>query len=315
MDIEFHYWITGMIAQAAGFPDDQARIIAYSSQYVDDNTLYLHVRDRSSGEVFHNEISQTLDIGKPQEELMAIWPAFHFVPGDPNSAECQRKDGLRHVMNTTPGSPNVCDLLGAAFEASDCRLYRIGIATHAFADSWAHQNFVGGASEFNNIPGVPLLNIGHLDAGTDPDTLNTRWSDTRLVDEQVENNWRFLDAARRLFQQYSNYLGNTGDSWIGLAGRLQRLMAQSRDQRRQFCDTELAWLGGYDPHRWLQEAAQDDPEPFAATLGKFMWKNGQPKEKTDWYQFQMAVKAHKDLAVGKLRQLYADTRVGALSVL
>jgi hypothetical protein len=32
MDIEFHYWVTGLVAEYAGFKDDESQIIAYSSQ-------------------------------------------------------------------------------------------------------------------------------------------------------------------------------------------------------------------------------------------------------------------------------------------
>ena len=37
MDMEFHYWITGIIARESGFTEDEAKIIAYSSQFVDEN--------------------------------------------------------------------------------------------------------------------------------------------------------------------------------------------------------------------------------------------------------------------------------------
>ena len=41
MDIEFHYWITGIVALKAGFNDKEANIIAYSSQHVDDNEVLI----------------------------------------------------------------------------------------------------------------------------------------------------------------------------------------------------------------------------------------------------------------------------------
>ena len=37
MDIEFHYYMTFLIAGKAGFGKDDTATIAYSSQYVDDN--------------------------------------------------------------------------------------------------------------------------------------------------------------------------------------------------------------------------------------------------------------------------------------
>ncbi len=41
MNIEFHYYITKYLALSAGFEEDEAEIIAYSSQFVDDNYLRL----------------------------------------------------------------------------------------------------------------------------------------------------------------------------------------------------------------------------------------------------------------------------------
>ncbi|MDA8104143.1 MAG: hypothetical protein M0Z71_02065 [Nitrospiraceae bacterium] len=37
MDIEFHYYMTHLIALRAGFKPDDAFKIAYASQYTDDN--------------------------------------------------------------------------------------------------------------------------------------------------------------------------------------------------------------------------------------------------------------------------------------
>ena len=37
MDIEFHYYMTFLIAGKAGFGEEDAFTIAYASQYVDDN--------------------------------------------------------------------------------------------------------------------------------------------------------------------------------------------------------------------------------------------------------------------------------------
>ena len=37
MNTEFHYYITYLIAAKAGFPAEEARLLAYASQYVDNN--------------------------------------------------------------------------------------------------------------------------------------------------------------------------------------------------------------------------------------------------------------------------------------
>jgi len=47
MNTEFHYWMTGLIAKEAGFSEDHAKIIAYSSEYVDENDVSFKIKNRS----------------------------------------------------------------------------------------------------------------------------------------------------------------------------------------------------------------------------------------------------------------------------
>ena len=143
MDIEYHYYITFIIALRAGFRKEQAYKIAYSSQYTDDNdTTYIINEGRE--DTYENYISQTMDITKPQEERLRIYPIFHFMPGTSNEIwqlSPDRKDGKFHLLNTIPNNQNAIALLNDALLSGN--VYRIGIATHMFADTFAHQNYVG----------------------------------------------------------------------------------------------------------------------------------------------------------------------------
>lgn len=139
MDIEFHYWITGIVAFEAGFSEEEAETIAYSSQYVDENDVSIAVEDKVSSGKYVNFVSQTMNILQPKDELMRVYPIFHFIPGDPGAPSARRRDGKMHLFNTTPNSRFADDLMSEAFKApEEVRLFRIGIATHAFADTWAH---------------------------------------------------------------------------------------------------------------------------------------------------------------------------------
>lgn len=94
MDIEFHYYMTYLIAVRAGFKVDDAYTIAYSSQYTDDNDNSYEILDDDFP--YKNYISQTMDITKPKEELLRIHPYFHFFPGNKKeivSNSYPRKDG------------------------------------------------------------------------------------------------------------------------------------------------------------------------------------------------------------------------------
>lgn len=168
MDTEFHYWLTGLIAKRAGFTDDEAQTIAYASEYVDRNDVGHTIRFRDSDrEPYQHFISQTMNILKAQTKLMRIYPIFHFVPGDPLAKSAQRRDGKMHLLNTTPNSGHANEMIDEAFKAGDdTALYRIGIASHMYVDTWAHQNFVGGLMRSiiwketsNPISAMPMPNI------------------------------------------------------------------------------------------------------------------------------------------------------------
>jgi len=137
MDIEFHYYMTYLIAARAGFSPAQASLIAQSAQEIDDNHIPVSVSG-GTPVAYENAISQTMNILHPHHNEK-IYPIFHFIPGDPDVPSARRKDGSRSIWVTTPNSPLANEMLETALKSGD--LYRIGASSHAYADTWAHQNF------------------------------------------------------------------------------------------------------------------------------------------------------------------------------
>ena len=86
MNIEFHYYLTKYLALEAGFDDSEAEIIAYSSQYVDDNSTQYKI-ELPDGSEYENYITQTKNILRPRKQLMRIYLLFHFLPGNPIQAK------------------------------------------------------------------------------------------------------------------------------------------------------------------------------------------------------------------------------------
>jgi hypothetical protein len=85
-------------------------------------------------------------------------------------------------------------------------LYRVGIALHSFADTYAHQNFTGRKEDWNRLSeNSPIPPIGHAQAGTKPDGPVTRWSDPRLREPAVDNRVRWLSAARKVYKYLATY--------------------------------------------------------------------------------------------------------------
>lgn len=204
MDIEFHYYMTYLIAARAGYSPAEAVIIAHAAQSVDDNHIPIQVLD-NEGRSYENQISQTFDILHAHEDEQ-IYPVFHFIPGVPGAPSAQRKDAVVHPMMTTPDSPLANRMLDAAIASED--LYRIGASSHGFVDTWAHQNFVGKRDPVNEFASSELgkleqkiLAVGHAHARHYPDWPALVWEDSRLVQSTVDNRARFLDAAAALFHK------------------------------------------------------------------------------------------------------------------
>ncbi|MFP4198866.1 MAG: DUF6765 family protein [Halanaerobium sp.] len=214
MNIEFHYYMTYLIAARAGFCPAEAEVVAYSSQYIDDNDLIYNITN-DDGLTYSNYISQTKNISKPKHKLFRIYPIFHFVPGDPLADSARRRDGKLHLLNTTADSKNARRILKSALQTDN--LYKIGLAVHSFADTFAHQNFVGYYDEFNIVKSLQkkvnsffdrsVYAVGHAAADIRPDICNLVWEDPRLCNSNAErdNKMIFLKAAERVFEELKNY--------------------------------------------------------------------------------------------------------------
>jgi hypothetical protein len=310
MDIEFHYYITCIIALRAGFPVEDALIISHASQYVDDNTDIFEL-DQGKAEAYSNYISQTSNITKPEKELMRIYPIFHFMPGTKAEIECEstmRRDGKFHVLNTVPDNSNAFSALKAAFESKN--LYRIGIASHMFADTFAHQNFVGYYESFNSMKGLlekTIPDVGHADAKHEPDWPAHVWTDKRLVSRntEIDNRERFLIAAGRLFEEYRNYLNQAPDAKTVKADR-ESLVAEINkaigdcDKDNRECKNRIArykkaigeGAKDYDENIWFKSAAEKNGIlPAFLPWTTYTWKAD--FQESHWYKFQEAIKAHQ----------------------
>lgn len=202
MDIEFHYYMTYLVAARAGYTPAEATTIAHAAQSVDDNHIPVRIVD-SDGLAYENAISQTMDIMRPHEDSL-IYPIFHFIPGDPKSPTARRVDKVEHPMVTTPDSALANAMIDAAIRSGD--LYRIGVSAHGYVDTWAHQNFVGKRDKFNEFAQTAwerveqwIMAVGHAHAKHNPDWPALVWEDARLVDSRVDNRARFLDAAAALY--------------------------------------------------------------------------------------------------------------------
>ena len=321
MNIEFHYTITWLIAARAGLRGDDLRIFSYSSQYTDDNDRVYSIRGKNQNVVYRNRISQTMNIFKPRIDKFEIYPLFHFIPGDINALSVRRSDGKMNPFNVTPNSRNANRIMDDALATGN--FYRIGIAAHAYADTWAHQNFAGYWDRFNAFGGfwnMLIPNCGHADAKHKPDLPRLEWQDARLVESTVDNRQRFLDAAAHLFDKLWP-LVNTLET--------EASFAHMDSERRALADDLSAAMGddpkednpskarkdgyralaaqmpygsleipAYDEDEWRRQAIRTKRVPTVRNSQKTRTVHSFCRGgcSSDWFKFQEAVKAHADCA-------------------
>jgi len=322
MNAEFHYHMTYLIAAKAGLGAENSLIVAKAAQFVDDNSVDYTI-DKGKPSEYRNYISQTMNIIQPKAKLFRIYPLFHFWPGDVDASAGQRRDGLMHKLNTTPGSQNARWALKQALATGN--LFRIGVAAHGFADTWAHQNFVGYLHPFNVMPsvlGYVAPPIGHATAGHNPDWPALVWTDSRLTDKRVDNKRRFLEAAREMLCAFARY-ADPSISEASLSTRAEELVRDlsscigEQDQTNQNegkrigryleLSTSPAYGGRklvpYDEDEWFAAAVNErirglhdrkDPLRFDPLTDVFTWKNPAGYKSTEWYRFQETVKQHQD---------------------
>jgi hypothetical protein len=296
MNIEFHYYTTYLIATLAGFPPKEAVKLAHSCQMVDDNCKIYNIGG------YKNYISQTSNILKPKRKLLRIYPLFHFIPGDFAAVGSRRKDGKMHLLNVTPGSANAKKIFNEVRKKGD--LYSLGIACHSYADTFAHQNFVGYYEEFNAMVGFLgriSPNIGHADALTCPDQVGLKWSDIRLIQSKRVNDEIFMDAAVSLFLMLDGEVSKIECLKSVLSDMFSFPLQASRIEFVKNM-SESVQFGGeripdYDKKKWLNESS-------ACIF--FYRKKKKDFNTSDWFKFQEAVKWYQNLAWKLLKRSVFD---------
>ena len=318
MKIEFHYHITHLIAARAGFRGDDLRILAHASQLTDDNDTVYKIKE-GRRIVYTNRISQTMQLIRSRAKRLEVYPLFHFIPGEQNAESAQRNDGKTDPFNTTPNSSNANRIIDAAIATNN--FYEIGIASHAYVDTWAHQNFVGYKSNFNKFSDFVdkiIPNIGHADAKTKPDQPRLLWEDERLLNPSVNNKERFLEAAGCLFEKLRN-LADPSCSKKALAtdraslladldiaiGTDSKEVAPSKERISDYAELSTTRPYGeieipnYKPNLWFKTAVKKTVRRVGSpTHGRqrrveiFNFKPGH--ETSDWLNFQNAVFAYAE---------------------
>lgn len=313
MQKDFHYDIIFALAKEAGYKPDDANIIAYASQYVDDNTdreyivsdphgeFFVSFPDHlgSSGDLYFPIISQAADITAFKIGTQRyVFAPFHFLPGD-NNVEIR---GRKNPLCTTRGCRNATKLLNAAVKSKD--LYGIGVALHVYSDTWAHERFSAFHEDWNRVfnagiaRGLPP-NIGHAEVYHKPDEISETWVDERFSKNKIDNRERALLAAEQIF----GFLKKGRADWKDLQVTFEKIMdADNFSARTRLIRNIYPQIGEYDQNRWINEAlefkrdASEIPEPDVVSgtqVTRPRFVDVVIKDpNAHWFRFQEAAKQH-----------------------
>jgi len=248
MQKDFHYYCVAVVARAAGYAPEDARQIAYASQYVDDSTESEAIPIEHNGSVVNFEPVRTAhDLQRLRHMVYAIqWSEqkrvyipFHFLPPKRFSESAPGKfcyitkensdlarELVKHALQT--GS----DSAGKANPPFSRRhLCSVGIALHTYADTWSHADFSGRTSaEENDVEKIRVCNdkkwhtilaqnviadaapcIGHAQAESFPDVVCEDWRCQLPKNRSTgrNNTKQFMSAAENIYNMLSGYLGNS----------------------------------------------------------------------------------------------------------
>jgi len=277
MNHEFHYYTLHYLATQAGMSKDDADILAFSSQSLDNALVSYDVKTERG--TYPTIVTHHFGFWNARQEA-EVWIPFHFFPGDDDWNAAGRVDGRKNNYNVTPNSRKLKRYLVGALNSRN--LYRVGIALHTFADSWAHQNFSGRNEEWNRVEESSLIPpIGHAQALASPDRLDAVWEDPRLLPAHrvVRNRERFFAAAQKIYAYLCTYNRRPFDDWELVSGRLVQLLGkpnQEKSSKERVLDFIIeADVPEYRRNEWKSEAfylnETTGDEEIGSTYDKLLW--------------------------------------------
>lgn len=288
MNVEFHYYALFFLAREAGFTPDDAEILACSSQYLDNALVAYEVRH--PGGSYETLVTHHFGFWDRGQEW-DVWIPFHFYPAGPEERAPQRRDGAVNPFTVLPNSARAKAMLVAALRSRN--LYRVGIALHTYADTWAHQNFSGRNEAWNRIDsGSPLPPIGHAQALRDPDSVDAVWTDPRLrpPDDRVDNRRRFLAAAGRIYRYLATYNRRSFADEELVVGKLDELLGTPQSGRETRVENFIIECGmeRYSRLRWRSQAFEpvggwsrfEEEVDLESTVDKLNWLKDELLHKT-----------------------------------
>jgi hypothetical protein len=242
MQIDFHHGVTYVVARLAGFNHEDASIIAYCAQYVDD-AINGGIIKFNNGAMFTRISSahKMLDYRNFKELAnYHVWIPFHFLPGNGGKKPGENPEGkFIEKLICRPNSDVAQQMVRECIQCSDTTysLHRLGITMHVYVDTWAHQGFAGVNHRVNEAkklldehdqPDKNLMDrlrnyfvsealpLGHGAVLSHPDKPYLRWGYINGRGEKIRRNnpEDFLEAADNMCIAMQRYLLGDADAIV-----------------------------------------------------------------------------------------------------
>jgi hypothetical protein len=290
MRIDFHFYTIYALARSVGFSPDNAYVIAYASQYTDDEVSENTILFENGGEFVPIITAHRIfDPHTVSEEICKkVWVPFHFLPGN---------QGVGMDQMFTVANGDLAQAIINQFLSYDLLPYSrhlLGIILHAYADTWSHQDFMGVPNGMNQASGLRVQGkniyiynlappLGHAQTGSTPDDPTLEWEYVNYQGtlQHITNHDRALKAARHCHTVLSQFMDKFQDDfrdskfipWEQLEGNISELFTQPADDLpgcvaawgEKISDNAFGFQSHdkdinliYDPNDWFNVAIKTD---------------------------------------------------------
>ena len=246
MQRDFHFYVIGMLANHAGYSDEEAIVIATASQYVDHATESFPI-EFDDGRIVETTMTAHYHVQafKPSVQRK-VFMCFHFPPEGRTSVDGKPAFSYRTRENAPIINGLLKQIMADNHEGTyeglmgtngiPFCMYRLGIAMHTLADSWSHRSFTGRHNRENDVGKIwfkkgkkfepQTINdwkwdiapaIGHLECGHYPDQpfRIMKYGLYDLRDKKFKirtrtNPIKFKNAAKACLKWLNQFKGNGG---------------------------------------------------------------------------------------------------------
>lgn len=285
MQIDFHHTVTYVLSRMAGFPHEEADIIAYAAQYVDDCTTggLIHFSDGSMyNRVPSAHTMKDIKHHLQTQENYVVWSIFHFLPGNEgkmigNTSSMNFYDKIICKPDSDVARRMIDECID--YYTEEYALHRLGITMHVYADTYAHQGFAGIAHEINAVSDIKLENekvgffenildkfktkflsksfaMGHGAVLTHPDKPYLKWSYTDSKGKRIvrDNTDIFMDACGILLGELIRYRQEINPNFIPDTAYTEKDLATIKKNFETFTEQD-----GNERHKhWLASIENGD---------------------------------------------------------